>query len=389
MPILRSNSSLIILEDVNKLTLNQYNVLNFVQSISIDVSTKRLNQKYIGDKRVNQSQFVKPEIELSISYLNRIDFYNELLLGFSIVTSPSVNKSFANNFIKNFSTTGAFILMSDVESKDLMYQIINEDYNTNMIALSFGDLFLKSYSISYRVGGMPLVNCSFLSSEFSASKLIFDSGFKYKTWNNQYKTLNTAFLDQFEFLTNGVVGENVVLQMKDFFLESYASDSLKVGPEINSLLDGLIQSIDISIDINRNDYYFFEGSNIPNSRKILMPIICNLKIEGISKNFKVGDLATLFNEDNFFSFIIYLGKDSQGIYDYSKLFFTKVKINNFSYSIDLEGFLNYTVDCVALVDDEDGFKINLISNKADFARFLYSNDNLRLADENGNTLVVI
>lgn len=389
MPILKSNSSLIILEDLNRLTQSEYNVLNFVQSISINASTKRLNQKYIGDKRINQSQFVKPEIELSISYLNRIDFYNELLFGFSIISSPSVKKSFANNLINNFSTAGAFILMSDIEGKDLFYQIKNEDYNIDMVAISFGDLFLKTYSISYRVGGMPIVNCSFLSSEFSASKLIFDSSFKYKTWDNKYKTLNTSFLDQFEFLTNGTVGENVVLHMKDFSLQSSASNSLKIGPEINSLLDGLIQSIDISIDINRNDYYFFEGKNIPSLRKILMPITCNLKIEGISKNFKTGDLETLFSEDNFFDFTISLGKEIQGLYDYCKLYFTKVKINNFSYSIDLQGFLNYTVDCIVLIDDEDGFKINLLSNKPDFVRFIYSSDNFKLSDEDENTLVAL
>ena len=389
MPILKSNSSLIILEDVNRLTQNEYNVLNFIQSISIDASTKRLNQKYTGDKRINQSQFVKPEIELSISYLNRIDFLNELLFGFSIIPSPSVKKSFAYNLINNSSIKGAFILMSDVQDKDLLFQIINEDYNTKMVALSFGDLFLNSYSLSYRVGAMPLVNCSFLSSEFSASNLIFDSDFKYKTWDNQYKTLDTSFLDEFQFQTNGTVGENVVLQMKDFSLDSTASDSLKIGPEINSLLDGLIQSIDISIDFNRNNYYFFEEKNSPNSRKILTPINCNLKIEGISKSFKVGNLSTLFNEDNFFNFTISLGKNIQALYDYSKLYFTKVKINNFSYSIDLEGFLKYTIDCIVLIDDEDGFKLNLLNNKADFVRFIYSSDDFRLTDQDGSPLVAL
>lgn len=388
MSIIKSNSALVVFEDTKLNPESKFNVLNFLQSISINTSTKRLNQKYIGDKKINQTQFVKPEIELSFSYLHRIDFLNEILFGFEVNLGQLVNKSFAHNLINNFSNSGAFILLSNLQDEDLVFQIVNNNYNTNMIAMSFGNLFLNSYSFSYKIGSPPLVNCSFLTSEFSASNLINDSGFKYKTWDNQYKLLDTDFLNFYLSQTNGSVGDNIVLQMKDFSIENDLSQSLKIGPTINSLLDGVVQSIDVSLNLNRNTYYFFEGANSPSSRKIILPITCDLKIEGISKSFALDNLSKLFTEDNYFNFTLLLGKDVNGLYDFYKMYFSKVKVNNFSYSIDLNGFLKYTLDCVTLVDDQEGLNIIAINNKTNFTNYIYSSDNYIIYDNNGVSLAV-
>lgn len=372
MSLIKSNSSLIAFDNSNLSSTNDFTFLNFIQSVSINSLINRVNQKSIGNKSVFKNQFVQPEIDLSISYFQRINFFNENLFGFNFILENGIYESFAKKLIlDDFFNKNAFVIFSEQTIDDFAKRILSSNYNQEMITISMGNLYLTSYSFSYSVGSIPLVNASFSSSQLKISKLIYNTNYQIQNWDDSLinidKSIVTNYLIEtnpnYIINTNDEIIKKIVYQMKYFSFSNNFQSTSTPGPTIDNFLNGVIQSFEFSIDFSRNKFYFFENGNTPLDRKIILPLKSKFKISGISENFEVGDLKNLFNTDEKFSSLISIGDPNDINADYYKILLDDIFVESFNYSIDLNGFLNYTIDCSIDITDEKGFRIQQVNTK--------------------------
>ena len=175
--------------------------------------------------------------------------------------------------------------------------------------------------------------------------------------------------------------------MKNLSFTNTFVSTLNPGPNINTFLDGLIQSLDFSFQINREKIYAFKDSwnklTYPISRAVILPIIGSLKISGISKNFIQGNLNNIFTADNKFNMTLIIeGKDINSITtNFSELFFEDIAVEKFNYSIDINGMLNYSIDCSFQVTSESGFKFkNYNTVSPYYSQILSSNFEIQTSD---------
>ena len=378
MAIIKSNSALISFDDSAYLQENNFTFLTYIQSFDLSIESKRLNHKSLGKDSLIRKQFVKPQINLNINYLQSNNFNNELLFGFTKILSASTKESFAKKLINNsFFNKSANIIFSDLGG-DLI-----EDFKTisfgsgssysqaiidKYVTIAFNKLFLNSYSFSYKINQIPIVSTSFLCSDFIISKLKFIQNLGYYV-EPPSEEMPKNFLTQTNLdnliLSSEWPKETLVILMQNFVFENNFSSTSTPGPKIDSFLEGLIQSMDISIDFNRSEFYFL-SKNIDEifDRKITMPSKLNLRISGISYKFETGSIKNFFKEDQKFSCSILVGDPNNLDSNVNKLLFNNMCIESFSYSIDLNGMLNYSIECYVEITDKDGFRI-LEINKFD------------------------
>jgi hypothetical protein len=372
MSLIKSNSSLIAFDNSNLSNSDNFTFLNFIQSISINSLTNRVNQKSIGNKSLFKNQFVQPEIDLSISYYQRINFFNENLFGFNFVLEDLKYESFAKKLISDgFFNKNAFIIFSEQTIDDFAERIISSDYNQEMITVSIGNLFLNSYSFSYKIGSIPLVNASFSASQLKISKLTHATNYKIQNWDDSLIVIDKNSVRNYLFETNpnylinsgDSLSKKIIYQMKYFSFSNNFQSTSTPGPAIDNFLNGVIQSFEFSIDLSRNKFYFFESGNVPSDRKIILPIKSKFKISGISKDFELGNLKNLFNTDEKFSSIISIGDSEDNNADYYKILLDDITVESFDYSININGFLEYTIDCSIDITDEKGFRVQQVNTK--------------------------
>lgn len=364
--LFKSNSTLIAFDNSKSSSTEEFSFLNFIQSFCISNETNRLNEKYISSSTLNKSQFVEPEINLNITYLQKNDFYNEKLFGFNINPDTETNESTAKNLIKNnFFNKNAFILLSNDFYRDIACDIFNEGFNCNMTAISIGNLFLNSYSFSYSIGNLACANVNFSSSASKIDKLFATCGlqtnpaigYKIKNWDETLIPLNKSISVPFLEKTKNNVNKNIVYYMDNFSFQNDFESTTAMGPTINTFLNGLIQSLDFSIDFSRRKLYFFNNTNVPADRKIILPIKATFNINGISTDFKNGNLKNLFSSDKKFLCLISMGDPINIDFDYYQILFENITVESFDYSLSLDGFLTYSIKCSIDIDSEKGFKI--------------------------------
>ena len=84
MSLIKSNSSLIGFNDYHVYGSNRYEFLQYVQSLSLNIDTNRIEQKSIGEEFAENHQYVFPDVSLDINYIQQNTFFNELLFGFKL-----------------------------------------------------------------------------------------------------------------------------------------------------------------------------------------------------------------------------------------------------------------------------------------------------------------
>jgi hypothetical protein len=351
MALIKSNSTLI---GVDRSWLYdgsqqyEFDLLSFVQKIDFEIKTNKTNLKYIGSESTIKNQFVKPDINLQVDYYQKIDFFNEKMFGlfFNDVDDSIKKYSFDNLINKNYRNKNIFILYSDVEFSDLLYKIKNIGFNSSMISISMGDVYLTSLSFSYKVGQIPITSTSFASSNLkianiASNYLQLPSGETTSTLLRQ--SLATDYIERTQKSNSQVL----VYVMKNISISNTFSSLNVPGVNISTFLTGVIQTMDFSINLNRNKFYFFETGSDPIDRRIMLPIEGSLKITGLSNTFTAGDLNTFFNNNSKFSITIGISGKYDGVV-YSQvtdLIIDNLSVDSFNYSIDLNGLLNYTLTC--------------------------------------------
>jgi hypothetical protein len=399
MAIIKSNSSLVAFDTSIFKNRNEFSFLTYLQSFEITTSAKRTNHKSLGKDELIRKQFVKPDVVLNLTFLQSNELTNEILFGFNKILQESTLSSFAENFlikkpldsngsnIDIFSNYSAFAIFNEKDSQDLLLKINNEDFNEDMITMSLGNLFINSYSFSYDINELPVVSCSFLCSDLKLGKLQKrNSIFYVKNWDETEIPLLKSSVEN--LLTRSSNSRDILVYvMKDFVFQNNFSQTSTPGPCIDNFLDGLIQSMDISIDFNRSEFYFFNKDSGVSSRKINAPLTLRMKINGLSNRFELGDVNTFFIQDQKFSCSILMGDPLNPAASCNKLLFDNLCIENFNYSIDLNGMLNYSIECYCEINSKSGFRI-LEINKLDLTSivFLTSDDNYLLSSD-GITMV--
>lgn len=364
MSLIKSNSTLIAFDDSATNGANiGFNYLNHVQNISFDISSNRLNNKFIGSEKIINNQFVSPEVNLNINFLQQSDLYNEQIFGIKPTSDYSVNISTFYYLIRGFINSYAFILFSDLESSDLIYQIKNSGYNESMMAISFQGLYLNNYSFSYKINNHATVSASFLSNNLKIANLLkINNDFYIQAPNDINKKINSSAVSNFTNLSLVPANQSLVYSMKNLSFTNTFASTLNPGPNINTFLDGLIQSLDFSFQLNRQKIYSFQdyytNSTLPIYRGVILPIIGSLKISGISKNFVQGNLNNIFTTDNKFNMTLTIeGKDIDAVTtNFTELFFEDIAVEKFNYSLDINGMLNYSIDCSFQITAQSGFK---------------------------------
>jgi hypothetical protein len=365
MALIKSNSTLIAFDRswlYDDTQLYSFDFLSFVQKIDFEIKTNKTNLKYIGNESTIKNQFVKPDINLQIDYYQKIDFLNEKIFGLILNDITDINKkySFYNLINKNFNNKNIFLLYSDLEFGDLLYQIRDKGFNLGMIGISMSDVYLTSLSFSYKISQIPIVSTSFASSNMKIASV--GTGF-IQLPNGPVTTapLGQTLASNLIERTQKANSEVIIYVMKNISISNTFSSLSVPGPDITSFLSGFIQSMDFSINLNRNKFYFFGAGSDPADRKIMLPIEGTLKITGISNTFTWGDLNTFFNNNSKFSVTIGIAGKYNGltIPQMTDLIIDNLSVDSFSYNIDLNGLLNYTLTCSFENTSSNG--LNIIS----------------------------
>lgn len=372
MALIRSNSALVAFDGSIFSKYEDFIFLDYIQSFEIDVTSKRVNDKFLGEVYKPKKQFVKPQVVLNMNFLQTNNMSNELLFGFTKILKETSLVTFVDTLnpvsyqgaLKEpFFNKSAFVIFDEFGNNDLIAKIINNNFNQNMITVSLGNLYINSYSFNYRINQIPVVSCSFLCSDFNLAKLQYLNSFYYlNNWNGSSIKLSPSSIENLK-TSSDYPREKLVYLMKDFKFENTFASTTTPGPNISNFLDGLVQSLDISINFDRGEFYFFNGTNDVSSRKMSSPKL-NLTIDGISNKFEIGNINSFFNADQSFSCSILMGDTASENQNVTKLLFDKLFVDGFSYSIDTNGFLNYKIQCSCDINRFEGFRI-LEINKAD------------------------
>lgn len=168
MSLIKSNSALVAIDQSYISNTNKFKYFQFLQSLSIDFQTNRINSKHIGQSTYLVNQFSQPEVVLDLTFLQTNHFFNERTLGFNLSYSDVENEYVFKNIVRdNFYNKNLFILFNEINNNDLIYSNINQ----TMTSMSIGNLYLNNYSISYKINELPIVTAQFAASEFKVEKI--------------------------------------------------------------------------------------------------------------------------------------------------------------------------------------------------------------------------
>jgi hypothetical protein len=382
MSLIKSNSALVAFTKAGNNQNSKFIFLHFIQSMSLDIKTNRINSKHIGSSKALTNQFVEPDVNLNITFLNTKDFFNEFLFGFNFGQGSAL-KNIINleNFHKN-----SLILLNDIDDQDL----IDNGSKSLKYYASIGNLYLENYSLSYKINSLPIVSAAFVGNNLKIgnSEEGFISeiplyGFEFNDWdglNNQEKEEIFSNLksdteqksDRLIYVMNGISAVTDLLETAKF-----------PGSSFSSFLDGVIQDLDITINFNRKKFLFFNETNNAADRKIILPIVGDIKLTGISAHLNIGDLKTFFSANEKFKIDISIIDDQQVV---SNVICNNVVIESYSYSINLNGFLEYSISCSFQANEDFEIKTSVFEINSANYNFLTS-ENQSLTSLNGDSFI--
>jgi hypothetical protein len=343
--------------------------LNFLQSINFETTTKAINQKSIGKTLNDKILFNDPDLNINISYIQRTDFLNEFLFGF-FYSSFQEDKSIFYNYIKDSFNKNAFILFKDLNNQsqnDLLSDIIASGYSTDLIGIYFEKIFLNSYSFSYSYGSLPIANASFSAEKLKISKLqkeILDTQAYILSDTNRY-ALNQLIAEDLQIQTNENLGRNIIYLLDKISLENQVSNLEAPISNIDNFLSGNVETFNLSIDLARNRFLFFEKGNETFSREFLLPCVGSIEFSGKTASFTEKSLQDFIKSNNKFSLKLKIGKENfnSAVDDYTEISISNIALENFSYQISINGILNYSIKCSFEINQDNGFNLNVISQK--------------------------
>jgi hypothetical protein len=390
MSLFRYNSSLLALDrSAFNANLSEFKFIPFLQNVELNSNLQKISQKSIGNSNLNKKFYTNPEFSLNISLIQEKNFLLEMLIGLFVNTSSQDNASILNKFQNNFIET-AILLLNEKDGEDILYKVRSNGYSEDLLCFVFKKLFLNSYSFSYGDGKLPISNISFSFNDVKISNVLNISNTYYaqEPSGSNIKLENT-WIDSFYYKTNFDVSDKINTTAIDFeLLTDYSSLEIP-SSDLSVLGSSNIQSMDFSLDFKRNNFFFFERGMSPLERAFLFPCLASLSIQGITSQFNEKSLSSLKNSDSKFYIILRFGKSGLGL-NYSEIKFENITVESFNYSISMDGFLNYSIQCSVEISDKSGAKFTLLEVSDQDENFikLHSSDGHKLSSTNGDLVIL-
>jgi hypothetical protein len=300
--ILKSNSSFVIIgkSPAWSETINESGrVFSLTQSVDFNFSSNKQASKQLGYQNYSTNiDYLTPQVDLSIDYYFSPYLNNELLMGFQ----KSGNNASAMSGFRN-KNYNFYFLSNEKDSADgfdEIKKIPNTQNWTEAEAVSFGNCYLSSYSLSMSVGQIPRVSTKFKSSNISAETLNLLGGTKpyiqvpaLDPYSGNLKYGSSYFYPFLQIsggnITGDIEGRNDLnppvalphLSLVSITNKSVSSNSLTPLKNFSNLI---LQSYNLNFDFDRVDLYKF-GNNSVSDRKLKFPIVANIQIESLVSGF--------------------------------------------------------------------------------------------------------
>jgi hypothetical protein len=363
--ILKSNSAFVLIGEKLPLTSSKDRgrLFSLVQGCEFSIQTERQKLKSIGiDRYIVNDLFKAPSVDLNFQYYLSPYINNELLMGFG----GSGNR-YESAFSKMQGMNNNFYIMIEKDDPyDGFDEIKEQTPNTinfsGFDVLSFGNSYLKKYSLNFSVGAIPVVNTTFSCSNMkfdnlNNNTLKIPSVSSYGIEDN--KTLNLSEL--YLTITSGYISGNPEgrseynLPVVDTMVSDFILDDLQIsGVPLEFLDRPILQSFNIDIDIPRNDLYGL-GSNYVFDRKIQYPINATINIGTLVSGFKSGVINKIHNNEQVYGFTVNFV--NQARYATGSYKFSKLRLENFNYSLNINDTMNYNATFSCQITKNENFQI--------------------------------
>ena len=360
---MKLKSDSVIFAVVDDLSLDNHEYLTYIQSLELQSSINRNFQKSVGSSLSDQVMFVNPEIVLNISYLYRTDFFNEKMFKFFIRNNRVDAKSILWNMVTNSSIKSAFLIFSEKEGSSIISDILypTGGFNENMIGIYLENLFINSYSFSFSIGKIPSVNVSLSVDDLKISNISKQATTFYvnKLASARLKLLKEK-VNNLYYRTSSETQNftSSLLNLKNIsIINNKINETQAPVIDLTNFLSGNITDLNISIDFGRNKFYFFEKGNKATNREFILPCKGSLEFSGISANFTKKQLDDFTKNDKKFSLELTVGVE-KGDFDYAVIMISNIILEDFSYSIDINNFITYSVKCLFEINETGGFIID-------------------------------
>lgn len=364
--IFKSNNTLFALDKSALNDLSNFYYLDFLQTASLSYDVNRISQKSIGKDTAEKKIYSDNDLKLQISYLQRSDFLQERMFGFNV--SENGDRSIFSNLKNNFFNKNAFLLIDETKNGEILTKIIANNFNTDMISLFLSNLFIDNYSFTYSIGTLPKVDISLSFEEIlNVANLVYIAsplGFYAKRSSTENIILSQKQIESLRDRTSTNLSKNITYQITNFSLDASSIQTLNLPfTDVSNFLNGLIQSMSVSVDLSRIKDFYFNKNNKPTDREFLYPVMGRLQISGITNNFNKKTLSQFLQSDTKFSLKVSIGDPLSSKSDYSEIIIQNIYLENFSYNANINESISYSMNASFESNETNGLIIKVIKLK--------------------------
>ena len=266
-----------------------------VQSMDYSFSHPAVDVKSIGSDsfmtKGGESPIIRnADVSCNIQYLFSSG-ENEKLLGLHVGADGSIFKSRFDS--PSTDDINVIVVASNKEDhQDLSNQTDYSGYNV----IGIGNCFLDAYNYSASVGSLPTASVSFKGSNMTFHSYEPDSVPtlpSIKLGMDNVLSEEKLNLDEDSFGYDIVPGANVIMP-GDIQINIEKLAGAYGGIPIEAV-DAAIQNISINVPIGRQDIYGF-GSNYVFDRKLKFPIMADVSMDVILREYDTGSINSFFKE---------------------------------------------------------------------------------------------
>ena len=324
-----------------------------VQNFTYSVGMPRGEPKQLGSENVAFRQLNRqPDIELNFSYIPEPSLSNESAGNFSHTPWLYYKQMFSG--VSN-NSTNFYVVIPPENTNYEPWDVIttdDEDFNlTGFDCLAFGNCYASSYTLSYGIGGLPLVTTSYIAS------------------NMVYESLTGVSMEMPAINLTGGNNDNVKRCL--FRIDPQTSDDIH-PPVVNPTdpnssitfqnlqvggqnLSGVhfVQSVNMQVNLPRVSSYGL-GNNFPYNRKAQFPADGSFTISSLVSGFDDGFMTGVLDNDENYSFECVIASGvKKVIYEIQD-----AKLASYNYTMGINDLMNFNADFSFKVTEERGLRIS-------------------------------